>query len=131
MSTQTKLSTLWVVVLFNMIYADIFSIIIALVDKNTLQIPTDVKLMMAIAAVVTNIPILMILLSRILPFKWNKLLNIISAFISVVYIIAGGSVEPHYFIIASFETGLLITIIVLAWRWKRNEPAIVSTVMVH
>jgi hypothetical protein len=34
---RVKLSTLWVVVMLNMIFADIFSIMIELVNKNTLN----------------------------------------------------------------------------------------------
>jgi len=59
---KVRLSTLWILVMFNMVFADIFSIMVELVNKNTLGIPGDVKTVMAIAAVVTNIPILMIYL---------------------------------------------------------------------
>jgi len=57
---KARLSTLWIVVLINMIFADIFSIMVELVNGNMLNIPGDVKTIMAIAAFVTNIPILMI-----------------------------------------------------------------------
>ena len=76
---KTKLSTLWIVVMMNMIFADIFTVFVELVNENTLTaIPGDVKVIMAIAAIVTNIPILMIYFSRVLPYKWNRLSNIIA-----------------------------------------------------
>lgn len=66
---RTKLSLLWIVVMLNMIFADIFSIMVELVKKDTMDIPGDVTLVMAVAAVMVNIPILMIYLNRILSFR--------------------------------------------------------------
>jgi hypothetical protein len=48
---RVKLSTLWIVVMINMIFADIFTIMVELVNKNTLgEMPGDVKMVMAVAA---------------------------------------------------------------------------------
>lgn len=114
-----RLSTLWILVMFNMVFADIFSIIVELVNRNTLAIPGDVKTVMAIAAVVTNIPVLMIYFSRTLPYKKNRPVNIIAALLTIVYVIGGGDPAPHYIILALVETALLITIIVYALKWKQ------------
>lgn len=119
MEIKTKLSTLWIVVLFNMLFADVFSIIVELVDGGTLDgIPGDVKTMMAVAAIVTNIPILMIYFSRSLPHKKNRIANIVAGVFTIIYVIGGGSLLPHYVIIASIEVVLLIVIVVNAWRWN-------------
>ena len=115
---KVRLSTLWILVMFNMIFADIFSIIVELINKDTLQIPGDVKTVMAIAAIITNIPIFMIFLSRILTPKINKTTNIIASILTLIYVIGGGDYAPHYIIIASIETALLITIIIYSWKWK-------------
>lgn len=115
--TGTKLSVLWIVVLINMIFADIFSIMIELVNKNTLNIPGDVKTVMAVAAVVTNIPIMMIYLSRVLKYKVNRIANIVAAIFTIIYVIGGGDFAPHYLIIASIEVAVLIVIIVLSSKW--------------
>jgi hypothetical protein len=112
------LSTLWIVVMFNMVFADIFSIMIELVNKDTLQIPGNVKTVMAIAAVVTNIPIFMIFLSRILAPKINKITNIITGVLTLIYVIGGGDYAPHYIIIATIESALLLVIITYSWKWK-------------
>jgi hypothetical protein len=117
---KVKLSTLWIVVLINMIFADIFSIMVELVNKDTLNIPGDVKTIMAIAAIVTNIPILMIYFSRILEYKANRIINIIAAILTIIYVIGGGDTAPHYLIIASIEVILLIMILVYSIKWK-NE----------
>jgi hypothetical protein len=114
---KVRLSTLWIVVMINMIYADIFSIIVELVNRNTLDIPGEVKIVMTIAAVVTNIPILMIYLSRILPYKLNRLSNIIAGIFTIIYVIGGGDFAPHYIIIASIEIIVLLMIIIKSWKW--------------
>ena len=82
---RVKLSTLWIVVMVYMIFADIFSILLELDQKGTLgKIPTDVKMMMAIAAILTSIPILMIYFARVLPYKSNRLLNIIAGIFTII-----------------------------------------------
>jgi len=121
MDVKTKLSTLWIVLLLNMIYADIYSIIIELVDGNVLDIPGEVHTIMAIAAILTNIPIMMVFLSRLLNYTLNRRLNIGAALFTILYVVGGGDTAPHYLIVATIEIILLITILVNAWRWKETE----------
>lgn len=120
---RTKLSLLWIVVMLNMIFADIFSIMVELVKKDTMDIPGDVTLVMAVAAVMVNIPILMIYLNRILSFRLCRLLNIAAAVITILFIICGGSLLPHYVIIASIEIAALIYIVFLNIKWKETEES--------
>jgi len=119
--TKVRLSTLWIVVLINMIFADIFSIMVELVNGNSLNIPGNVRVIMAIAAVVTNIPIMMIYLSRVLKYKTNRVVNIVAAILTIIYVIGGGDTAPHYLIIATIEILLLITIIIYSLKWKNIE----------
>ena len=121
MNVKVKLSTLWIVVMLNLIFVDILSIMIELVNKNTLEIiGGNVTTTMAIAAIVTNIPILMIFFSRAMPYKVNRISNILAATITIFYIIGGGSLLPHYLIIASVEVILLLIIIWSAWKWTNS-----------
>lgn len=115
---KVKLSTLWIVVMINMIFADIFSIMVELVHKNTMEMPGEVTLVMAIAAVVTNIPILMIYFSRVLQYKLNRIFNITAGIFIIIYVIGGGSLFPHYIIIASIEVLILLVIIWNSWKWE-------------
>ena len=122
MDIKIKLSTLWIVIMLNLIFADILSIMIELVNKNTLNIiGEDIFTTMAVAAIVTNIPILMIYLSRALPYKINRISNIIAALITMLYVIGGGSLTPHYVIIAFIEVTLLLLITWSAWKWTSND----------
>lgn len=124
MNEKVKLSTLWIVVLINLLFADILSIIVELVNKNTLDVLGEVKQTMAIAAIITNIPILMIYFSRSLNYKTNRILNIIASCITILFVIGGGSQLPHYVICASIEIVILIIIIRTAWNWKENDNCI-------
>ena len=118
---KVKLSTLWIVVMINMIYADIYSIMVELVNKNTLDIPGDIKVIMAIAAIVTNIPILMIYFSRVLHYNLNRLTNIVAAILTIIYIIGGGVLSPHYIIVAAIEVTILLIIIIKSLKWTNLE----------
>jgi hypothetical protein len=121
MDTKAKLSTLWIAIMFNLLFADILSIMIELVNKNTIDIIGEVTTTMAIAAVVTNIPILMIYFSRVLPYKLNRIANIIAAILTIIYVIGGGSLNPHYIICAGIEVVLTLIIIWKVWVWKNAD----------
>lgn len=118
---KVRLSTLWIVVMINMLFADVFSIMIELVKGNTIDIPGDVNLVMAVAAVLTNIPIVMIYLSRVLPYKANRLCNIAAAVFTIVYVIGGGDFAPHYIIIASVEVMALLLILLYSLNWRETS----------
>lgn len=120
-NTKITLVLLWITTMFFMVFADIFSIIVELEVGNTFDIPMDVKTAMAIAAVVTAFPILMIILSWVLPFKKSRLANIIIGVFTIVYIVGGASPTLHYIIIASIEILLLIAIIYISVKWKQQD----------
>lgn len=111
---------LWLLVIFNIIIADILSIIVELVDKNTLDIIGEVKTTMGIAALLLNIPVLMIFFSKILNYKTNRIVNIIASLVTLLFVIGGGSLLPHYIICVSIEVTILILIIRTAWKWDGN-----------
>lgn len=119
MHTKDKLSTLWIVVILNLIVADILSIFVELVNKNTLHdIIGQVTITMAIAALFINIPILMIYFSKSLEYKPNRILNRVASVITLVFVIGGGSLAPHYLICAGIEVVVLLYIFIIAHKWK-------------
>ncbi|MFD0798437.1 DUF6326 family protein [Maribacter chungangensis] len=122
MDIKTKLSTLWIVVMLNLIFADILSIMVELVNKKTLgAILGEITSTMAIAAVLTNIPILMIYFSRVLPYKTNRYMNIGAAILTIVYVVGGGSLMPHYLVCAGIEIIMLLFILRNAFKWKDTK----------
>ena len=74
--TKVLLSTLWIVVMINMAYADILGLFIpgALeeVAKTSVSTGTTIPQLMLGGAIMLEIPIAMILLSRVLKFKVNR-----------------------------------------------------------
>lgn len=119
-----RFSLIWIVIMVNMIFNDIYSIVLEISDgAGALDIPGPPTIVMAIAAVLTNVPTFMILLSRILPYRVNRGVNIGAAIFTIVYVVGGGSLLPHYVIVAAVEVVLCLVIIVQAARWKQEAAA--------
>lgn len=117
---RVKISTLWIVVIFNMVFADILSLYIPWIHEELASFAwdTSIALLMLIWAIVHQIPIFMIYFSRVLQYKINRLLNIIASIITIIYIVWGGSFMPHYIFIWTVEVLILLYIIFLSWKWK-------------
>lgn len=125
MDMKTRFSLLWIFILFNMIYADILGFMkpgfledVITGDVGGVQVTTGFLL---IAAVMLEIPILMVLLSRFLKYRINRWANMIAAVITILFIIGGGSAAPHYIFFATIEVLALLLIIWSAWKWKNIE----------
>lgn len=116
---RVRLQALWIMVMILMVFADIFTIMVELVYRNTLDgMPGEVRMVMAMAAVITLIPVSMIYLSRVLLRKPNRVLNIVAAILTILYVVGGGSPTPHYIVVGAAETAALIVIIIKSWKWS-------------
>src|SRR4030065_1516222 len=119
--TKVLLSTLWIVVMINMAYADILSLhipgILEEVAKTSVSTGTTIPQLMLGGAIMLEIPIAMILLSRVLKFKVNRWVNIIASVITIAYVVGGGSTSPHYTFIETIEVVCMLLIVWLAWKW--------------
>jgi len=82
-----------------------------------------------VAAVVTEVPIAMVVLSRVLPLPANRPANIIAAIVTIAFVIGGGSLTPHYLFFASVEVAALLFIIWAAWTWREavHHPRAISS----
>ena len=125
MTMQTKLSTLWIIVVLNMAKADILSLYIPGTQEEMLAFAggTPITQLMLVAAIIIQIPIGMIFLSRMLSFRINRWANIFAGVIIIVFVIGGGSLTPHYLFIATIETVCLLLIIWFAWRWTDSKDS--------
>ncbi len=121
--TKLLLSTLWIVVMINMLKADILSLYIPGVLGELAEFAgeTPITQLMLGGAIMMEIPIAMIFLSRILKYKTNRWVNIITGILTIVFIVGGGSLYPHYIFIAAVEVLCLLFIIGIAWRWTIPE----------
>jgi Sec-independent protein secretion pathway component TatC len=103
---KVLLSTLWVVVMFNMAFADILSFI---VPGNLEEMMTGsvgfqfTPGLILIFAILLEIPIAMIILSRVLKYRINRWVNIIASVITILFVIGGGSTDIHYYANVTFK----------------------------
>ena len=125
MDTKVLLSTLWIVVMIDMLKADILSLYIPgaadEVAKTSVSNGTPIPQLMLGAAIMMEISIVMIVLSRVLKYKINRWTNIITSIITIVFVVGAGVSYPHYIFIATVETLCLLLIIGFAWKWTNPE----------
>ena len=121
--TRTLLSTLWVVVMINMLKADILSLYIPGSTEELARTAgeTPIPLLMLGAAVMMEISILMILLSRVLKYGVNRWANIITSIITIAFVVGGRVSYPHYLFIATVEVACLLLIVWFAWKWRNPD----------
>lgn len=119
---KVLLSTLWIVVMINMLKADILSLYIPGAADEVARTAgeTPITLLMLGGAIMMEISIVMIILSRVLKYRVNRWANIITSIITIAFIWGGAASEPHYIFIATVETICLLLIIWNAWKW--TEP---------
>ena len=132
----TKLSTLWVVVMFNMVFADILTFITpgALQDLWAGQAGVTITPGLLLGfAILIEIPIAMIFLSRVLKPRANRWANTIAGVVTTAFVIGGASLTPHYVFFAGVEIACMALIVWSVWAqrdsveaWGR-EPARVAT----
>lgn len=125
---RVKISTLWIVVMFNMAFADILSFITPGVLEGLASGSADGMaltpgLLLAFAVLI-EIPIAMIFFSRFLSFTIARWANIVAAVITMLWIIVGGSLHLHYIFFCAVQVLCLATIIRSAWRCSNpNESS--------
>ena len=122
-NVKERLSILWVIVMFNIAYADILSLFMPGTLEELAEFAGDIPItqLMLAGAIMVEIPIIMIILSRVLKYRVNRWANIIAGALTILFIIGGGSTHPHYIFFATIEVALLSLIIWYAWTWPKEE----------
>lgn len=125
-NVRGKLSSLWIFVLINMLFRDMHEFarvgfLEGILDANATGTQASPELLL-IAGIVLELAIGMIILSRFLNVRINRWANMIVATIFIMTTI-GFNLTPDLddLFFAAMEIIGLITIIVLAWRWKSDE----------
>ena len=132
---KERLSLFWIFALLNYLYADVLALFFIVGSKD--PAPHLPQWALLGSAVLMEIPIAMILASRLLPFRANRLANIIAGgvitlvngFLTFVPPLAGWGrppAFPEYLFFATIETVCTSVIIWQAWTWSGVE-ADVST----
>jgi type IV secretory pathway TrbL component len=99
-----------------MAFADILTFMLEYSTGHTPEVQATQSLML-IAAIILQIPIAMILLSQVLEYKINRILNIIAGVITILFVIGGGSTYLHYLFFALIEVICLLLIIRYSCKW--------------
>ena len=125
LDTKALLSTLWIVVMINMLKADILSLNIPgsaeEVARTSASTGASIPQLMLGGAIMGELAIAMIILSRVLKHGINRWANIVVGIVTIAYIWGGAASYPHYTFIAIVETLCLLLIIGYAWKWRNVE----------
>jgi len=126
---KSLLSLLWIYLTVNYIYCDVFTLHDAKYLEaflsgavGSMEITENFLTMFA---VIMQIPLIMIVLSRLLTFKLNKYFNIVAGIITTsiqtITVIMGGTLYYLFFSFFEISTGLFI--IYLAVTWKQEKAS--------
>jgi Family of unknown function (DUF6326) len=129
--TRERLSLLWIFALLNYLYADVIALF-AIAGTGKSFEPLPPWALMA-SAVLMEIPIAMIVASRLLSFRANRLANIIAGtlltlvngFLTFVPPLFGWGRPPafaEYLFFATIETVCTVVIVGQAWKWSGVKP---------
>jgi len=129
---KTLLSTLWIFVTFNYLYCDLMGLMDSRLLKQYLRGSVDGfsinEEFLLYAAILMEIPISMILLSRVLAPKANSWANMAAGIIKTVLMILTlfvGDFTKYYLFFACIEITTTIFICIYAFKWLqaiRKEP---------
>jgi hypothetical protein len=129
---KAVLSALWIYLSVNYIYCDHLGILEAGMLKGLLTgyigtIEVSQGFLIA-AALLMQIPFVMIVLSRILNYKANRLANMIAAAIMIIVQLGtmgmGTSPTAVYIFYSIIEIACNLVIIWIAWKWVYRENVI-------
>ena len=125
MDRKVILSTLWIFAMFNYIYADILT----LMDSSVLEEILSGKVggmqltqeFLFIASFLMILPISMVILSRILPYKINRRANIVAGSIKTLAVFGStfvGTPVAYYMLFGAIEIATTSYIVWISWKWK-------------
>lgn len=125
---KVLLSTLWIFVTLNYLYCDLMGLMDANLLKQYLKGEIDGLVLneqfLLSAAVLMEIPIAMVLLSRVLNYKSNRIANIIAGSIKTLVMILTlfiGTTTSYYMFFAAVEIITTTFIVWYALNWKEME----------
>ncbi len=134
--TKERLSLFWIFALLNYLYADVVALFAIVGSPNLADAPHLPPWALLGSAVLMEIPIAMIVACRLLPFRANRLANIIAGalltlvngFLTFVPPLFGARTPAllEYLFFATIETVCTSVIIWRAWTWSEMKPAVSS-----
>ncbi|MEM9009445.1 MAG: DUF6326 family protein [Cyanobacteria bacterium P01_F01_bin.86] len=122
LETKAKLSTLWIFFLFNLIFRDIHEFVepgfIQEIMTGTSNGNPITEHMLLLGGVMIEVPIAMVLFSRLLPYGVNRWTNIVVALLYGALIMFFGTTDLDDTFHLIMEIAALSFVIWSAWRWR-------------
>lgn len=129
---KVVLSTLWIFVTLNYLYCDVMSLMSpemlnALITTGGAGGMQITEMFLLGAAVLLEIPISLVLLSRVLKYKANRVTSIVGGLIMTLVMVGTllmGGASYHYIFFATIEIATTIFIVWFAWTWRKPKDAL-------
>ncbi len=131
MDKKTILSSLWILLTVNYIFCDVFTLMYSEQLKQIITGKVGGIVMtqgfLLTFAVIMEIPMVMIFLSRILKFEINRILNIMAG--TILTLIQTGSLfagtpSLHYIFFSFIEIATTLFIVWLSLKWKDADTKV-------
>ncbi len=120
MAVKAKLSSLWMFFLFNIIFRDIYEFVKpGFIEEIMSSSNPATEQMLLLGGVMIQVPIAMVLLSRLLPYGTNRWTNMIVAMIYGVLLPSFGVTDLDDAFHLIMEVAALSAVIWSAWRWRK------------
>ena len=125
-TTASRLSWLWVFYMFNTAYIDINTLYYSVFINHHANVHYTQTFLLG-AAVLVEIPTAMVILSRMLRYRWNRLTNVIVGVLLTVIQIATLFVGTPTLAYAFISAILIATSGGIAWyAWNWSEQAVLA-----
>ncbi|GHT14571.1 hypothetical protein FACS189432_05550 [Bacteroidia bacterium] len=133
MNKQTLLSTLWVFLSVNYIFCDVFTLMYSeelqkIIAGKAGEIEITQSFLL-VSAIIMEMSMIMILLSRLLKFQLNKWLNIVIPLLLLCFQAGSLIVDTntlHYWFFSIIEIVTCISIFLIALGWKNPRKSVKS-----
>jgi len=126
MDIKAKLSLLWIFVTVNYIFCDVFTLMypegLKQIMSGTVGSVELTQGFLLMFAVIMEIPMVMIVLSRVLKYRPNRLANIAAGMILTLIQAWSLFVDVptlHYVFFSVIEISTTLLIVWLAWKWSK------------
>jgi hypothetical protein len=123
---KVLLSTLWIFVVFDYLYVDLAMVMFRPEIYQRIAARMNEGIVLA-ASVLMEIPIAMILLSRVLKYRANRWANIVAGVVSTAFAafpLFTGKPPAFYLLFSAVESAGTLFIVWYAWTWPRLEAQV-------
>ena len=122
---KAKLSALWIFVLLNVIFRDIHELfrpgMLETMMTGTVNGVQMTEVTLLVAGILLELPIAMVLLSRVLAYRVNRWANLIVGVIAIPLVVGIGPKDLDDMFFATIEVVSLALLIWFAWKWPNPE----------